>query len=95
MREMWKKNGWIIATVFGSTVFALGFALFDQIAYCCLFFLCCQIHTSVWPKGRVCVSAAARRFAYLFLNILAHSSLDMVRISSVLCCWAKPRMVST
>ena len=30
MREMWKKNGWIIATVFGSTVFALGFALFLQ-----------------------------------------------------------------
>ena len=30
MREMWKKNGWIIATVFGSAVFALGFALFLQ-----------------------------------------------------------------
>ena len=28
MREIWKKNGWIIATIFGSAVFALGFALF-------------------------------------------------------------------
>ena len=28
MREMWKKNSWIFATIFGSTVFALGFALF-------------------------------------------------------------------
>ena len=30
MREMWKKNSWILATIFGSTVFALGFSLFLQ-----------------------------------------------------------------
>ena len=30
MREMWKKNSWIFATVFGSAVFALGFSLFLQ-----------------------------------------------------------------
>ena len=28
MREIWKKHGWIFATIFGSAVFALGFALF-------------------------------------------------------------------
>ncbi len=28
MREIWKKTGWIFATVFGSAVFALGFSLF-------------------------------------------------------------------
>ena len=30
MGEFWQKNRWIFATVFGSTVFALGFALFLQ-----------------------------------------------------------------
>jgi len=30
MREMWKKNSWIFATIFGSAVFALGFSLFLQ-----------------------------------------------------------------
>ena len=30
MGEIWKKNKWIFATVLGSTVFALGFALFLQ-----------------------------------------------------------------
>ena len=30
MREIWKKFGWIAATIFGSAVFALGFALFLQ-----------------------------------------------------------------
>ena len=30
MREMWKKNSWILATIFGSAVFALGFSLFLQ-----------------------------------------------------------------
>ena len=30
MREIWKKCGWIAATIFGSAVFALGFALFLQ-----------------------------------------------------------------
>lgn len=28
MKRFWKEHGWIVATVFGSTVFALGFALF-------------------------------------------------------------------
>ena len=30
MRQFWHKFGWIPATVLGSTVFALGFALFLQ-----------------------------------------------------------------
>lgn len=30
MRNLWQKFGWIVATVAGSTVFALGFALFLQ-----------------------------------------------------------------
>lgn len=28
MKRFWKEHGWIVATVFGSTVFAMGFALF-------------------------------------------------------------------
>ena len=28
MKSFWREHGWIVATVFGSTVFALGFALF-------------------------------------------------------------------
>ena len=28
MKTFWKEHGWIIATIFGSTVFALGFSLF-------------------------------------------------------------------
>ena len=28
MRQAWQKYGWILATVVGSTIFALGFALF-------------------------------------------------------------------
>ena len=30
MRNLWQKFGWVLATVLGSTVFALGFALFLQ-----------------------------------------------------------------
>ena len=30
MRKLWDKIGWIVATIVGSTVFALGFALFLQ-----------------------------------------------------------------
>ncbi len=30
MRALWQKVSWILATIFGSTVFALGFALFLQ-----------------------------------------------------------------
>ena len=30
MRQLWNKYGWIPATIFGSTVFAVGFALFLQ-----------------------------------------------------------------
>jgi len=28
MKSFWREHGWIVATVFGSTIFALGFALF-------------------------------------------------------------------
>ena len=28
MKTFWKEHGWIIATIFGSAVFALGFSLF-------------------------------------------------------------------
>ena len=30
MKNFWQNNKWIFATIFGSTVFALGFALFLQ-----------------------------------------------------------------
>ena len=28
MKNLWKKSGWIIATILGSVLFALGFSLF-------------------------------------------------------------------
>ena len=30
MKALWKEHGWIVATIFGSAVFALGFSLFLQ-----------------------------------------------------------------